>query len=278
MSSRLRTAVTPRSAVVGAIFLVGVLAGTAGTAGAQDDDTDAAAPERDPKAFEIARGMSAALAGADSFRVTVDMSYDAVQPDGQAIEFGAERRIALRRPDHARLDAVDRGGAKRTMTYDGKQIALADTTDGLYATTAHEGDFESMLAHLYEEFGIPTPLGEFLSRNLLEYLEASESVLYVDEQTLDGVACDHLAFRNETNGLQIWVPTSGEPLPRRIVITYEQAPGRPQFRASLRDWQLGAKLDDSLFAFEPDPDAERIYFNTGDGIVPAAARPNFEKE
>jgi hypothetical protein len=81
------------------------------------------------------------------------------------------------------------------------------------------------------------------------------------------VACDQLAFRNAEKGLQLWVPKTGAPLPRRIVITYERARGRPQFRADLRDWDLAPQLPDSLFVFEPEPGAERIVFRRGGQIV-----------
>jgi hypothetical protein len=212
--------------------------------------------------------MAAALSGAQTLRMTAEIAYDAVQADGQAIEFGAVRHIALRRPDRARVEAVDRGGARRVLVYDGRQIALADETHEVYATAAHTGDLDGMLGYLESELRMPTPLAEFLSLDLYDHLARSDSMRWVDEQTLDGALCDHLAFRNAETGLQVWVPRQGDPLPRRIVITYERARGRPQFRADLSDWQLGATLADSLFEFAPAAGAERIYFRAGGGILP----------
>jgi hypothetical protein len=191
-----------------------------------------------------------------------------VQSDGQAIEFGATRQIAIRRPDRARVDAVDRTGARRHMIFDGRQIALVDEARNVYATSAFEGQLDGMLDHLQDELGVPTPLAELLATNLFELLSQSDTADWVDEQTIGGVACDHVAFRNAETGLQLWVPRAGQPLPRRIVITYEQAEGRPQFRADLRDWELSPVLEDSLFAFTPAEGAERIYFRTGALLPP----------
>jgi hypothetical protein len=226
---------------------------------------------RDPRALEVARRMADALAGASSLRVTVELAYDAVQDDGQAIEFGATRQIAVRRPDRARVDAVDRTGARRHMVYDGRQIALADEARGVYALSPFEGPLDAMLDHLQDELGVPTPLAELLGTNLFELLSQSESADWVDEQTAGGVPCDHVAFRNSETGLQLWVPREGAPLPRRIVITDERAEGRPQFRADLRDWELAPALDDALFTFTPAEGAERIYFRTGTLLPPGAA-------
>lgn len=248
-------------AVVGAVVAL-----PAGRAAAQAQE--AAADSREERALEIARRMADALAGAESLRLSTTMAYDAVQGNGQAIEFGATRRFAVRRPDHARIEAVDRSGGRAVFTYDGERIVLSDESHKVYATAAHRGDFDSVSAYMRDELGVPTPLAEFLSTELFDLLSQSDSARWVDEQTLDEVPCDHLAFRNAERGLQIWVPQEGKPLPRRIVITYESAPGRPQFRADLRDWELSPKLPDTLFQYTPAADAERIYFNTGDRILP----------
>jgi hypothetical protein len=226
---------------------------------------------RDPRALEVARRMADALAGASALRMTVELSYDAVQDDGQSIEFGATRQIAIRRPDRARVDAVDRAGARRHLLFDGRQIVLADEARNVYAISPFEGQLDGMLDHLQDELGVPTPLAELLATNLFELLSRSDSADWVDEQTVGGVACDHVTFRNEETGLQLWVPREGEPLPRRIVITYERAEGRPQFRADLRDWDRAPVLDDALFAFTPAEGAELIQFRKGALLPPGAA-------
>jgi len=261
---------------VAAVVLVaagGLAALSAGGAAAQA--ADAVAEQHDERALEIARRMATALSNAKSLRLTADIAYDAVQEDGQVIEFGASRTFALRRPDRARMEVLDRSGARIVFLYDGERIVLSDESHNVYAAAAHRGDLNSMQAYARSELRVTTPLSEFLSPNLFEILAASDSVRWVDEQTLNGVRCDHLVFRNAKKGLQIWVPQEGDPLPGRVVITYENARGRPQFRADLRDWELSPELGDALFEFTPARDAECIYFNTGVGILPGLP---FEEE
>ena len=45
--------------------------------------------------------------------------------------------------------------------------------------------------------------------------------------------------------MQLWIARGKEPLPRRVVITYKNAPGQPQFRADLYDWKIGGAAADA---------------------------------
>jgi hypothetical protein len=58
-------------------------------------------------------------------------------------------------------------------------------------------------------------------------------------------------------------------LPRRIVITYKEENGQPQFSADLSNWNLAPDLSDALFSFTPPNGAKRIQFPTA---VHGAAR------
>jgi hypothetical protein len=74
------------------------------------------------------------------------------------------------------------------------------------------------------------------------------------------VPTDHLAVRTPDVDLQLWIAKGPQPLPRRVVITYRNDPGQPQFRADLYDWQIAPKFDADAFAFTPPADAERINY------------------
>ena len=61
--------------------------------------------------------------------------------------------------------------------------------------------------------------------------------------------------------MQLWVAQGQQPLPRRLVITYKHADGRPQFWAQLSDWNLSPEAPDSLFVFTPPKGAAKIAFS-----------------
>jgi hypothetical protein len=105
------------------------------------------------------------------------------------------------------------------------------------------------------------PLAEIISSTLAETLPAKvRAAYYVEQESIAGVPCDHLAFRGDQADLQIWIAQGDQPLPRRLVITYKNAPGQPQFWARLRDWQLSPDVSDGLFVFTPPAGAAKIAF------------------
>jgi hypothetical protein len=62
-------------------------------------------------------------------------------------------------------------------------------------------------------------------------------------------------------------------LPRRIVITYKDEPGQPQFWADASNWNLAPEISDALFEFTPPSGADRIEFLPELGNAPATATP-----
>jgi hypothetical protein len=90
------------------------------------------------------------------------------------------------------------------------------------------------------------------------------------------VPCDHLAVRTAGGvDFQIWIAQGSEPLPRRIVITYKNEHGQPQFWADLSNWNLAPDVSDAPFTFTGPNAAERIQFLAE--VRSAAARATLKK-
>ena len=83
---------------------------------------------------------------------------------------------------------------------------------------------------------------------------------YIGIHDVDGTPCHHLAFVGETLDWQLWVQTGETPVPRKVVVTYKQEPGSPQFMANMMDWDLDAKLSDSDFQAKVPEDAVATKF------------------
>ena len=97
---------------------------------------------------------------------------------------------------------------------------------------------------------------------------------YVETTTITDVPCDHLAVRtNRGVDFQVWVAQGNEPLPRRVVITYKDATGQPQFWADLSNWNLAPEVSDELFTFTPPEGADRIQFLAELGSAGATETP-----
>src|SRR5688572_3739833 len=91
------------------------------------------------------------LAKAQRFSVTVDIGYDVEQPWGQKLEFGALRKVTVRRPDRMAVDITDRDGHRRGFRFDGKQLAFFGLEEKVYAMAQKSGDIDAALAYFIRD-------------------------------------------------------------------------------------------------------------------------------
>jgi hypothetical protein len=188
--------------------------------------------------------------------------YDVVQESGQKIEFGEQRTVTVSRPDHLRIEVERSDGQKGLVTFDGKDLTIYTANDNTYATTSRQGTLDQAIKYAVDDLKIRMPLSLMLLSTLPSELDnLGVSADYVEKTIITGMPCDHLAVRT-AGGVyfQVWVAQGDEPLPRRIVITYKDENGQPQFWADLSKWNLAPEVSDALFALTPPNGAERIQF------------------
>ena len=225
---------------------------------AQTADED---PDIDPNARAINNKMADFLSKTPRFSVTVDIGYDAVQEDGQKIEFGSVRDITIVRPNKARFDITERDGDKNGFVFNGNQISVLSSEQKVYATAQKPGTIDEAFDYFTEHLDMTLPPSQLFHNNLsAELAQLVTSLRYVDQQTIAGVLCDHLAGTTEDVDFQIWIARVDKPLPQRYIITYKHDEGEPQFRGQFSNWNLSPKVSDSLFAFTPPKGMEKIPF------------------
>jgi hypothetical protein len=225
------------------------------------EKSPAEAQKSGEQAKAVMKGMADYLTKAKAFSVTVDTGFDAVQEFGQKIEFGETRKIVLSRPNLFRVEATKRDGSKSELTFDGKEIAIYFARENVYATDARPGTVDQAVDYYTNDLDMRLPLAEMMSGNLAEELpNLVLEAAYVEKSFIAGVPCDHVAFRGEQADLQLWVAQGDKPLPQRLVITYTQIDGRPQFWAQFSNWNLAPELPASLFAFKAPAGATKIAF------------------
>jgi hypothetical protein len=218
----------------------------------------AARGEENPAAARL-DAMANLLGKAQRLAVTADCSYDVVQDSGEKIEFGERREFTLRRPNRARFEVTRRDGSRRGIVFDGTQLTAFDLDENVYATVAKPGAVDAALQYYTQDLKMRLPLRELFATDLAQQLKhVLGSARLVGTETVGGVATDHVAFRGNTADVQLWIARDGDPLPRRIVITYRRAEGQPQFEADFREWTFNPDVPDSAFTFTPPAGAEKI--------------------
>ena len=251
-----RPVIARRTAVLTALAFAVI-----GPARAADPVPEAAVPAQDPAARALLLGMADFIARAPGLRVIMRSDYDAIQADGQRIAFGERRQILVQRPDKFRVEVERSDGERGTVVFDGRSITAFNARENVYARVDKAGSLDEALVYMVRDLRATLPLARMFTTGFPTDLDKrATSVVLVEECSLFDVPTDHLAVRSAEVDLQLWIAKGAEPLPRRIVITYNTAPGQPQFRADFYDWKVVAKADAAAFAFVPPAGAERIMY------------------
>lgn len=219
-----------------------------------------AAPQRhvEARAEQELRKMGEFLAKLPRFAVEAEETFDEI-PDGELRrQLSNVRRVALERPNHVAADATG-DTLSRASWYDGKTVTVLDKEHNVYATIEAPGTIDATLDKLADEYGVEQPLADFLYAD--PYAVLMEGVTYgryLGIHQVAGVECHHLAFSQQTIEWQIWIDAGDKPLPRKLVISYVQEPGEPQYSAVLRRWSLDSKPPEGLFTFQAPEGAQKI--------------------
>jgi hypothetical protein len=257
----------PEIRTVLCVALLMVVAGCAGeraatrpeSAAAQTSALQAVAEPTEPKA--ILMRMAEFLAKSPRFSVNLRTSYDVVQESGQKIEFGETRKVTVSRPDGLRVEAEHSDGERHVVLYDGKDIAVFNPSQNVYAQASKPGGIDAAVMYFLKDLNMRLPLAILLvSRFPDELKRRTQSLDYVERTEIYGVPAHHLAGRTETVDYQVWITEGAQPLPLRVVLTYKNAEGQPQFQAHFADWNLSPEIQDSQFAFTPPEGARKISF------------------
>ncbi|ELS04664.1 putative periplasmic protein [Xenococcus sp. PCC 7305] len=205
------------------------------------------------------------LENQSSLSFQADISQDLVFSNGQKIQLGAVARLKVRRPDKLHIDY--QGDRRHVRFYfDGQTFTMEGLSNNVYANfpaPAETNSVNFLVNNIEDKLNITLPLGEIIStENGLESIrERNISGVYVGESIVNGIACHHLAFRQEDLDWQIWIEKGDQALPRKLVITYKDNPYSPQYSAVLSDWNFHSiSAQDPIFFFKPATDANKIDF------------------
>jgi hypothetical protein len=241
---------------------------------AEAGKAEAPAPEAprprqvEPRVDELMKAMSTLLAKTPRLAVEAEETLDEVYAGAPRIQLTNVRRAAIQRPARFASDATG-DTLNRSSWYDGKTVTALQKDDNTYLTVEMPATIDATLDKLADDYGIVVPLSDFLYAD--PYATLMEGVLYGEYRGIHqaaGVPCHHLAFSQEDIDWQLWIDAGPQPLPRKLVITYAEEPGAPQYTAVFKRWNLEPKFTEELFHFVPPEGATSL--NTS---APAASTP-----
>jgi hypothetical protein len=207
------------------------------------------------------------------FALEAEEVFDEV-PDGELRrQLTNIRRMAVERPNHVAADATG-DTLLRASWYDGKTVTVLDKEHNVYATVDAPSTIDATLEKLEDEYGVVLPLADLLySDPYAVLIEGVTYGRYLGLHQAAGVMCHHLAFSQESIEWQIWIDAGEQPLPRKLVISYVEEPGEPQYSATIRRWRVDGTVPEGLFTFEAPEGAQKVEPQKGLGRRDQAAPP-----
>jgi hypothetical protein len=214
----------------------------------------------DPKATSLLKAATSYLGSQARFTTEARSTIEVVLKNGQKIQYDHVATLSVERPNKLRADR--RGDlVDQVFYYDGKSLTLHNPADNVFASAAAPGTLEAMLDFARDKLDIVAPAGDLLYQNAYDILMQDVTTAFVvGKAVIEGVRCDHLAFRNTGVDWQIWIQEGAQPLPRKLVITSVDIPGAPQFAVVMTRWNLAPTFSAGFFEFTAPKDARRIDF------------------
>jgi hypothetical protein len=213
-----------------------------------------------PEAQRLLKASTDFLASQKQFSVDTRNTLEVVLKSGQKVEFNHTARLSAQRPNKLRAersgDLVD-----QVFVYDGKSLTLHNPKDKAYAQVAAPDTLEGMLDFARTKLDIVAPAGDLIYPNAYGILmDGVTDGFVVGNAVIEGVLCDHLAFRAPHVDLQVWVERGAQPLPRKLVITTRDLPNAPQFAVTVTKWNLKPAFGARTFSFTPPAGAKKVDF------------------
>jgi hypothetical protein len=218
-----------------------------------------AAGAQDDSAKTLLKAMSDYVANQKDISIAYDSDIEVITADLQKIQFTSSGQLQLSRPD--KVHASRTGGyADVEIFFDGKTFTFYGKHLNLFAQSQSPGSIDQLVDRLRSEYFVEAPGADLLLSNV--YGKLIEDVIdakHIGLGVIDGVECEHLAFRNLDVDWQVWIEAGARPIPRKYVITSKAVTGGPQYTLHIKDWKTDAATADA-FVFKASAAAKKVDF------------------
>jgi len=224
-------------------------------------------------AKSILKNMSDYLSSQKTIELTFDSDIEVITPQLEKIQFTNSGEVLLSRPNKLRAHRVG-GYADVALFFDGKTVSVYGKHINRYAQFDAPGTVDQLIETLRQGYGVALPGADLLLPNSYDVLVAGvKEAKYIGRGVIDGLECEHLAFRNFDTDWQLWVEVGKRPIPRKMVITSKTLNNAPQYTLRVKGWKTGVKPAQDAFAFAPPAKAEKL---SSDALIDLDELPQSE--
>jgi hypothetical protein len=140
--------------------------------------------------------------------------------------------------------------------FDGKQLSVFGKDANAYAQSDVPGTLDQLINKLQSE-SLALPGADLLLSNVFDELTKDVvTAKHIGTGVINGVECEHLAFRNRDIDWQLWIRVGEKPIPCKYVITSKTLTGAPQYSLTVTSWD--SKAEGEAFTFIPPANAKKV--------------------
>lgn len=225
-----------------------------------------ATQSRAQDAEKIVRTMSDYLASTKTMSLTYDTDIEVITPDVQKLQFASSGQVLLNRPNQLRATRAG-GYANVELVFDGNTLTMFGKNIDAVAQVQAKGSVDQLVQRLRDEFSIALPGADFLLSNSYDELMIGvRDLKHIGRGVIDGVECEHLAFRTEDADWQLWVEVGAKPVPRKYVITSKGVAAAPQYTLRIKEFRADADIGADAFAFKAPASAKKVDITALSGL------------
>lgn len=220
----------------------------------------------DPKSISALERMGSYLVSMKSFELRAATAVEVVLDNEQKIQVHGLVHYLVRTPDRLKANIVT-DTLHREIYYDGRTVTFAAPEEGFHATADAPPTIRAMLAAIVRDYGLTMPLTDLFDWGTANApVGEIEEGFLVGDSVIEGVSCDHWAFRMDDLDWEIWIQKEGPPLPRKFSIVDRTDRALPRYEATL-DWVPDMPIGSDLFTFHAPGESVLI------GFLPLAEEP-----
>lgn len=218
-------------------------------------------PKVDKQADKILKQMSDYLTAMQQFSYKSKGTFEVVDKN-KKLKQTYNSEVFVKRPNKLRVNAKNEN-RDASVFYDGSQFAVLGRNANMYAQADAPPTLDAALDSAREKFLMDPPGSDILYTN--PYNGLMEEVTHgqlLDEEKVNGKACNHLAYKSKEVDWELWVQKGSAPLPLKYKIISKNEPERPEFVVEFSDWKQGTgpEFADQQFVLAPPANSKKIPF------------------
>ncbi len=213
--------------------------------------------EIDSAAVYILDRMADIIGELESVSFSLETTADKLD-DNQKIETHySTSHVSMEGPDkmvYQRIGTKEKYG----FWFNGTYASFYSFKENNYVVLESPGNIIEMIDDLHTRFDFQFPAADFFYPSFTDdILEEFNTLEFLGKTVVEGEECFYLRATNENMQFQLWISSSNQNLPKRLVLI-QKGKQNLRFESVFKSWDLNPKLPLTIFEFLPPPKSKLI--------------------